>query len=113
MNKLSFPKLPNIKLPKTALLVSSAVAVVLGLTAYGMVRNVQAQRVEAAQASQAAEKQRAQSEAVRQHIAVLEADNKTLTAATSEKLQACAELRRLDAIRAITAQVTVPAYCLK
>jgi Tfp pilus assembly protein PilX len=110
-------KLPKLSLPKflskTVLLVALAVLVVLGLIAYGAVRQVQAERVEQATAQRTAANRKAQAAATADYITKLQLENKALAAKATERELACSELRRLDANRAITLAVTVPAYCLK
>jgi predicted negative regulator of RcsB-dependent stress response len=107
--KLSLPKFVN----KTVLLVSLAVLVVLGLVAYGAVRQVQATKAAEVSAQQAAADRKAQAAEVQAKIATLETQNKALESSKLERDLACSELKRLDANRAITLAVTVPAYCLK
>jgi cell division protein FtsB len=107
-------KLPNIKfLNKQVVLVTIAVLVIFGLVGYGAVRQVQAQKADEVSAARAAEVRKAQQAAVTAKIASLESQNKALEGSKLERDLACSELRRLDTVRAITASVVVPAYCLR
>jgi conjugal transfer/entry exclusion protein len=76
------------------------------------VQSVRADR-EAAQASAAVAQQAKNKEkTMADRIATLEAENKQLAGQAQAKQLACLEIKRLDSVRAITASVSVPAYCL-
>jgi Tfp pilus assembly protein PilN len=110
MNKL-LSALKSIKVPKTILLAAAGALIVIALIGFGAVRNVQATRAEEAVSAQAAANRKAQAAQVQATIDRLTAENKALSAKAQVGDQACAELRKLDANKAITLAVTVPAYC--
>lgn len=110
MTKLSLPKLP--KVSKTILLVSAGVLVVAGLIGTGAVQKVRSDRAEAAQTG-AVRQELVSAKAEVQHLkGEVAATTKQATADKQRGDLACLEIKRLDGIRAITAQVVVPQYCL-
>lgn len=113
MKTLSLPKLPNIKVSSTVLLVTAGVLIILAIVCLGAVQKVKDDRAEAAATAQAEADRKAKEAAKDRKIAVLESQVKQLQAADTVARVGCAEFRRLDAIRAITNSVTVPAYCVK
>lgn len=112
MIKLPTIKVPHIKVNKTALIVAGAVIVLIALIVTGAVQKVKAERAEAARTAQVRADADATIRTLSARVSALEADNKALSGQAQAKLLACSELRRLDAIRTVTASVTVPAYCL-
>jgi cell division protein FtsL len=112
MTKLHLPKLPKF-LNKTVVYVSVGVIVLLALTAFGAVEKVRDDRSVAAHNAVVARDAEAKQKALNNELTSLQAENKDLKGQAQVGFLACTELKRLDAIRAITASVTVPAYCPK
>jgi multidrug resistance efflux pump len=105
--KLHVPKFINRK----NLLIAAGVLLVVAVIAYGAVRQVQADRIQATKDAQVQQDIEKQAKANKAYVQSLEAQ---VTAAkqTSDKLAAtCSYVKTLDAVPAITSRVTVPAVC--
>jgi cytochrome c-type biogenesis protein CcmH/NrfG len=103
--KLSLPKFVN----KTVLLVSLAVLVVLGLVAYGAVRQVQATKAQEVADARAADNRKKQAELVEQRINSLEVQVSQYKAADSDAIAICSWVDSQVAAR----RVVAPPLCSK
>jgi hypothetical protein len=113
MTKFNLPKFPKLpKFNKTFFLVGAGALVFSGITAFGVVRNVQAERAESASVAAAQAREAAEDAAKDKLIASLQAEVKALQGDKTTVSVACAEFRRLDSNRAITFAIQVPAFCL-
>jgi cell division protein FtsB len=113
MNKL-LSALKSIKPSKTVIWVGGAVTLFLLILGAGIAQNVRAERATTehnATIVAEAKADKATIEALKARNAVLEADSKKLQGESQTVAVSCAEFRRLDAIRAITGSVVVPAFC--
>jgi hypothetical protein len=105
--KLTVPKFINRK----NLLIAAGVLLVVAVIAYGAVRQVQADRIQATKDAQVQQDIEKQAKANKAYVQSLEAQVVAGQKATADKQAVCQYVQTLDAIPAITARVVVPATC--